>query len=72
MGRDFGCETALTQGSQPMRLAERRPHMKHKFSLMDIFIVLALVLIVAPIVRPRTLSATFAPLRGLVQQHNAR
>jgi hypothetical protein len=39
---------------------------------MDIFIVLALVLIVAPIVRPRMLSATFAPLRGLVHQHLTR
>jgi Tfp pilus assembly protein FimT len=46
--------------------------MKHKFTLMDLFIVLALVLIVAPIVRPRMLSATFAPLRGLVQQHVSR
>ena len=68
----FGRAPALTQGSQPVRLAERRPLMKHKFTLMDIFIVLALVLIVAPIVHPRTLSATFGPLRGFIQQHVTR
>ena len=47
-------------------------NLKKKFSLMDIFIVLAIVLIVAPIVRPKVLSATFAPLRGYVQQHISR
>ncbi len=46
--------------------------MTRKFTLMDIFIVLALVLIVAPIVRPKALSATFGPLRSYVQQHVAR
>ncbi len=45
---------------------------KNRFSLLDIFIVVAILLIVAPIVRPRMLSATVAPVRAMFHQHVAR
>ena len=44
---------------------------KMKFTLMDVFIVLALVLIVAPIVRPRLVSAA-APISGFLHQRVSR
>lgn len=40
---------------------------KSRFSVMEIFIVVAIVLIVAPIVRPRVVTATLAPIRGFIQ-----
>lgn len=45
---------------------------KRKFSLMEMFIVVAILLIVAPIVRPRVLSATFTPVRDFFHQHLTR
>ncbi len=45
---------------------------KNRFSVLDIFIVVAILLIVAPIVRPRVLSATLQPIGGLWHQHASR
>jgi type II secretory pathway pseudopilin PulG len=38
---------------------------KSRFSMLEIFIVLAIVMIVAPIVRPKMLSAAFQPITGI-------
>ena len=44
---------------------------KKKFSMLDVFIVLAIVIIMAPIVRPKVLSATFQPVATLFH-HSSR
>lgn len=44
---------------------------KKKFSMLEVFIVLAIVIIVAPIVRPKVLSATFQPVASLFH-HTSR
>jgi hypothetical protein len=46
--------------------------MKNRFSLMEAFIVVAIILVVAPIMRPRVLSATVAPFRDVFHQHATR
>jgi hypothetical protein len=45
---------------------------KSKFTLLDVFIVFALLLIVAPIVRPKLVSATVAPISGFLHQRASR
>ena len=35
---------------------------KMRFSMLDVFIVMAILIIMAPIVRPKVLSATFQPV----------
>jgi hypothetical protein len=45
---------------------------KNRFSLMEAFIVVAIILIIAPIMRPRVLSATVAPVRDFFHQHVTR
>lgn len=45
---------------------------KRKFSLMEMFIVVAILLIMAPIVRPKVLSAAFSPVRDFFHQHVTR
>ena len=44
---------------------------KKKLSMLDVFIVLAIVIIMAPIVRPKVLSATFQPMASLFH-HTSR
>ena len=45
---------------------------KHRFSLMETFIVVAILLIMAPIMRPRMLSSAMTPVREFLHQHLAR
>jgi hypothetical protein len=45
---------------------------KNRFSLMEAFIVVAILLIVAPIMRPRVLSTAITPVRAFFHQHLAR
>lgn len=45
---------------------------KNRFSLMEAFIVVAVLLIVAPIVRPKVLSATLQPISSFFHQHVSR
>ena len=44
---------------------------KFKFTMLDVFIVFALILIVAPIVRPRLVNAA-APISGFLHQRASR
>ncbi len=45
---------------------------KSRFSLMEMFIVVAILLIIAPLARPRVLAATLQPITGFFHQHVSR